>query len=136
MKKPNGTAPEVQGMAKKYVTVDLYEENRSVTGRFLGMIDDKEFATILNNRKLQNKLFSAESKPIADIETMDTDIDGLRILIAVRKIDDKDTLRKTLFISEPLEMVGHAATTNQENPQIGVCAVHKSCYIMIEEKGD
>ena len=90
---------------KKRVTVNLYGHVSNVDveydGRLLGFVNREQFAAIIKDKKLRNKIFTIEAVSVDDVASHYDSLEGKRIVIAVRDIDGK-TVPKTLFISEEL----------------------------------
>jgi len=98
---------------KKIVTVELADAKKTYTGRFLGLIDDKEFHTIISKRRNQGKIFSAETMPLSKVAENYMSLDGLRFVMALKEADGQSTKNKTLFISDKLSYI--AAQTTPED---------------------
>ena len=97
---------------KRFVTVET-DEGVKYYGRLLGLINDAEFHHTINNRKIQNKTFSVETKLLKDIAEGYEDLNGLRLVVALRKIDGQEICEKLLFISEKLEMISCIVTDKE-----------------------
>jgi hypothetical protein len=95
---------------KRRITVNLYSAQDNIDkeyqGRMLGFITGEEFNALLKNKQLQTKFLTVESVPIEDIVKNYSVLNGLRLVVAVKKIDEKDVI-KQLFVSEPLDTVSY-----------------------------
>lgn len=114
---------------KRIVNVELHDNKKEYSGRLLGLIDDSEFYRVLNSRRVQNKVFSSETKPLKEIADY-AKFGGLRLVIAVKKVDGEIVGGKHLFITEKLNMVGNVET----NQQIGILGEWDEYIIISEEK--
>jgi len=113
---------------KKMVTVELTDAKKTYIGRFLGLIDDKEFHTIISKRKSQSKVFSAESMPLSKISDNYANLDGLRFVLAVKEIDGHATKSKLLFISDKLSYVANQMASDD----IGILSENDEYYELKE----
>ena len=81
-------------------------KERKYTGRFLGFITDSEFnALVQNPDKVPTRLESKATQPIMETAAKFDDVVGHRLVMTVKKVDDKDVFKKTLFITEGLEVI-------------------------------
>jgi hypothetical protein len=113
---------------KNMVTVELTDAKKSYVGRFLGLVDDKEFHTIISKHRSQGKVFSAESVPLSDIAKNYEDLDGLRFVLAVKEVDGHAPKMKLLFISDRLSYVANQITAND----IGILSANDEYYELRE----
>lgn len=114
--------------AKRFITVETDEGTRYY-GRLLGLIDDAEFHHTINNRGIQNKTYSVETKSLKDLIENYGNLEGLRIVVALKKIDDQEICEKLLFISEKLEMITNV-TTDRE---VGILGENHEYLTVTEE---
>ena len=102
---------------KKRININIHvsEDNisKGYQGRLLGLITGKEFNTLLKSKRLQIKFLTTESISISDIGDNYGSLGGLRLVVAVKKIDDKEVI-KQLFVSEPLSTVNHYYPVKRE----------------------
>lgn len=113
--------------SKKIVSIELCGEiEREYKGRLLGLINHSEFFRIMNSRRIQNKLFSNRSVPINEIAEY-AELEGMRIVIAVKEINERHVNGKHLFITEPLSLVA-----NVKNGDIGILS-EKNEYLLVSE---
>ena len=116
---------------KLRATVNVHNGNKATVeyqGRILGLVDDKEFNTLLKDRKLQNKCNTRRTMSLKEITDSHIDLEGLRLVVAVKKIDKVSAL-PTLFVSERLHYVSYV----QPSGDCGFTGESHS-YIMAEEK--
>ena len=115
-------------MKKRRVKVELCENKKIYTGRLLGLIGDKEFHCITNKRSAQNKIFSSQTMPLEEITDNYTELNGLRIVLALKEVDGKEIQGKHLFISEKLNYIAHQTT----NTKIGILGMNDEYYEVTE----
>jgi len=119
---------------KKRVTVNLYghvdQIDKEYQGRLLGFITNEEFNAVLKNKSLQSKFLTVESTPIEEIAHNYETLNGLRLVVAVRKIDSKDVM-KQLFITEPLDTVSYYYPGKDE---IGFITEDNNMVIAVQEE--
>ncbi len=105
------------------------EDDKTYEGRLLGLIDDKEFNSLLKSPQLQSKCITRESVPLSVITKQYQKLDGLRMVMAVKKVGN-EVASKLLFISEKLDRVSYVKNEND-----AAFTGESDCsYIMIEEK--
>lgn len=117
---------------KKMIKVDVFTGNleRIYYGRLLGLVDDEEFNAIIKSDTLKKRIHTKETMPLEEITDNWQDLNGLRLVMTIKKIDDgKDTIEPRLFISERLSFVSYA------KPE-GNCAFtgESQSYLMVEEE--
>ena len=100
-------------------------KERKYTGRFLGFIKDDEFNALIQNAdKVSTRLESKATQPIMEVATKFSEMIGHRLVMTVKKVDDKDVLNKTLFITEGLEVIDSVVPgKDKENGKV----TFKSC---------
>jgi hypothetical protein len=92
------------------LTMTVAGKERKYTGRFLGFIKDSEFnAMIRHPDKVPTRLESKATQPIMEIAAKFNEIMGHRLIMTVKKVDDRNVLKKTLFITEGLEVINSVA---------------------------
>jgi len=121
-------------MANK-VTVEVYEgRDDSVTfkGRLLGWISPGEFERIMALDGLQQKLYTVPTTPLMEAAERDDDesIEGLRLALAIHKVDDEAIIGKRIFISAPAQYVSSLVEDGSEVQIIG----DEAYYLLSEEK--
>lgn len=76
------------------------------TGRFLGFIKDDEFnALVQSTDNVAARLESKATLPIMDVAAKFDIMTGHRLIMTVKKVNGASTVKKTLFITEPLLMI-------------------------------
>jgi len=91
------------------LTVELdNKEERKYTGRFLGFIKDDEFNALTQSKELAHKIESKETKSITSVcSAMDT-LNGQRLVMTIKKINDVNINGRKLFVSEKLNYISNA----------------------------
>ena len=116
-------------MNKKTVVIELCDHNRVYEGRLLGLVDDGQFHALMTKKRLQNKILSGATVPLKEIqENYKAGFGGLRMVLAIRKINDNTIGGKHMFISERLDYIG-----NEDGKGIGILGEDNG-YYMVEEK--
>jgi hypothetical protein len=98
-------------MAKAATTkIEVFtnKEDICVTGRLLGLIHEKEMFALLNNKSFQRKTFSKPTISVSDVGKATEELhqsEDVRLVLAVKTLDDEATNTKTLFISDKLDFV-------------------------------
>lgn len=95
-------------MSKQLIdlSVTIAGKERRYIGRFLGFIKDSEFNALIQNAdKVATRLESKATQPIMEVAAKFSEMIGHRLVMTVKKVDDKDVLKKTLFITEGLEVI-------------------------------
>jgi hypothetical protein len=103
----------VDGLNKKQVELQIFGagEEFKYTGRLLGLLSPKEYAALFAKPELKHKMATVETAPLDVIGKME-DIDGFRLVLAIKKRDDElVSPQRLLFISEPLEHVSSYMAT-------------------------
>lgn len=102
---------------KKKVVVNLYghqsQIDKQYSGRLLGLITSEEFNALIKNKSLQTKFLTSETVGIKEINDNYSELNGLRIVVAVKKIGDTE-VTKQLFVSEPLNMINYFYSQKNE----------------------
>ena len=81
-------------------------KERRYVGRFLGFIKDDEFnALVQNTDEVSTKLESKATQPIMEVVAKFDEIVGHRLVMTVKKIDNENTKKKMLFITESLDII-------------------------------
>lgn len=117
---------------KKVIIAKVYtganEDDKIYEGRLLGLIDDKEFNSLIKSPQLQTKCITRETMPLPAITKRYQKLDGLRVVIAVKKVNG-EIATKLLFISERLDRVSYVKSDDD-----AAFTGESDSYIMIEEK--
>ena len=97
------------------IKLELYTQGEDIKygGRLLGPITNEEFNALLNDKEVQNKIYTKESLPLSDLMGLQS-IEDMRLVMTVKSRSDKDVPAKTLFISDKLAMV-----SNEERGKVG-----------------
>lgn len=123
----------VEKETKKLVKVEVYtgsdEEDKVYEGRLLGLIDDKEFNSLIKSPQLQAKCITKGTISLSDITTQYQELEGLRVVIAAKKIGE-EIATKILFISERLDRVSYVKKKTNEAAFTG----ESDSFIMIKEE--
>jgi len=119
--------------SKAIVVIDVYtgekEEQTSVEGRLLGLINDKEFNAIVASKKLQKKVLTKETLSLSSITHHYQNLEDYRVVIAARARDGIQFHPARLFVSDKLGVVSFV----QPDGNCGFTD-RGQAYIMIEEK--
>jgi len=97
-------------MARLTVEVERRKPNTRETdryvGRFLGFVKDDEFnAIIQNTSQVAGRIETSETKEFMPIAMKTLELLGCRLVMSLRKKNEKTVLAKTLFISGKLDFV-------------------------------
>jgi hypothetical protein len=74
-------------------------------GRFLGFIKDDEFNAICQSKAAAGKIESKETKSLMDVCSKYDELTGYRIVMVIKKIDNRMITNKKLFVSERLSFI-------------------------------
>ena len=88
-------------------------------GRCLGFINEPQFVMIEKDKELRSKVYTSESKTLNDIKS-ETNIKGMRLVLAISKNNKESILGKKLLVTEPLDFVS---------------VVDKDCICFVSESG-
>lgn len=114
---------------RKLAKIKLLDKKRTYKGRLLGLIDDKEFHALITRKKVQNKIFSGQTIPMLDIvNNFPRSLKGMRVVLAVREIDNKVQPGKHLFITEKLDYICF-----EDDSEIGILGEENEYYTIQEE---
>jgi len=108
---------------------NLGSNGRAYSGRLLGLITDEEFASLIENSELQKKCYTSATIPLSEIVDNHEALDGYRIVVAVKEINDKPVIGQRLFITERLSLVSYLNT----NKSAGITG-ENGAYMLIDEK--
>jgi hypothetical protein len=93
-------------------------KGRKYIGRFLGFIKDDEFnALVQNTDQVATRLESKATLSIMEIAAMFDNMAGHRLIMTVRKIDDKSVAKKTLYVTEGLTMINSVSPRTKEDKE-------------------
>jgi hypothetical protein len=93
---------------KKEVELEIYGSNTETKylGRLLGLVTEEEYAGLVKNPELRTKLFTVETKSIKDVSTVEN-VENMRLAIALKKRNNEQVTRRTLFLTEQLDMLNN-----------------------------
>ena len=128
------------GMVKTRVKVEFFGTNRPpiYKGRLLGLINNKEFASILTDKDVANKVFTSETKDLDSILDLVSDIGtpagkDWRIVISVREIDDDNIYTARLLVTDILTSFDYFSN---EKKTLGISMGGGDSWIKITEHED
>jgi hypothetical protein len=108
---------------KKMVSLKMYigskNDERRYEGRLLGLVDHSEFNAILRSDAIAGRCVTKATMPLTNI-TQNKDFDGadglngLRMVIAVKKKGGVDCCMKKLLITEPLDYISTVKAGGKE----------------------
>lgn len=105
------------GKKKVKTTISLFKtlerggSGKIYEGRLLGLINDEQFAVLMREKEIQNKFLTTEAASLREIVDAHKKMNGLRLVMAVKKIDEKN-VDKHIFVSEKLELISTSAQTD------------------------
>jgi len=102
---------------KKLVAVELSVAGKltNITGRCLGFITPKEYANIVKDIGVANKLMTVETKQLSEICELakQGSMKDFRFVLAIKTVDDKNVIGKKLLISEEVAFASQICTDNE-----------------------
>jgi len=110
---------------QQLIELSTYEngEERRRIGRFLGFIKDDEFnALIQKTEDVSPRLESKATQPLMDVVAKFDNMAGYRLVMSVKKIDGKNTIKKLLYITEGLTMIDSVSPRTEEDKEKKVVA--------------
>jgi len=128
-------------LRKRTVNIDFFDgdpesrasrggNGKTYSGRLIGLINDKEFASMIANKEVRKKCFTSATIPLSDIVDNYESLDGFRIVVALKEMDDKPVIGKNkLFITERLSLVSYLNT----DKSAGITG-ENGAYMMISEE--
>lgn len=118
--------------SKESVSIELVDRNRSYKGRLLGLLDDEEFHAMVMKKRIANKIFSGRTVPLDEIIDYYGkklgDLRGLRLALAIRRIDGEKQGGKHLFITEKLQYI-----TKQDSGEMCLLGEDDEYYVVRKE---
>jgi hypothetical protein len=82
------------------------DEEIEYTGRFLGFIKEDEFNALCQSTpEVSTKLESKATQDLIEVSKKFDNMTGYRLVMTVKKVGDKSVLKKTLFVSEDLDII-------------------------------
>jgi hypothetical protein len=104
---------------------------KKYSGRLIGLINDKEFASIISNKEVRKKCFTSGTLPLTEIVDNHETLQGFRMVIALKEIDEKPVFGQKLFITERLSLISYLNT----DKSAGITGEH-GAYMLVEEAND
>lgn len=92
------------------IQLELYTQGEDVKykGRLIGLITNEEFNALVNDKTIQNRIYTKASIPLTDIMGLDEAvIEDMRLVMAVKTRDDENVPGKMLFVSDMLSIVAN-----------------------------
>jgi len=102
---------------------------KSYSGRLLGLITDKEFASLIKSADVRKKCYTSGTMPLSEIVDTYEDLEGYRLVVAVKEIDDESIIGQKLFVTERLSLVSYL----NANKSAGITG-ENGAYMLIEEE--
>ena len=107
----------------------LGSNGRAYKGRLLGLITDKEFASLIESVDVQKKCYTSATIPLSEVVDNYEDLEGYRMVVAVKEIDSEPIIGQKLFITERLSLVSYLNTDRSA----GITG-ENGAYMMVEEE--
>ncbi len=128
----------VSKIRKRRVNLNLYNTEfdcKTYYGRLLGLVDDQEFAAMVNDPKLQNKCLTKGTKFLSDITDNWYDLTGYRLVLALKKVNGVD-VQKRLLVTDKLGLVSFVRDTGSKDlSEVGISiADGNGSYIFMQEE--
>jgi hypothetical protein len=99
------------------------------SGRLLGLITDKEFASLIKSVDVQKKCYTSATMPLSEIVDNYEELDGYRIVVAVKEVNGKSIIGQKLFVTERLSLVSYL----NSDKSAGITG-ENGAYMLIEEE--
>jgi hypothetical protein len=118
---------------RKRIKIEVMNNNRSSMsyyGRLLGIMSDEDFHVLIGKKEAQNKLFTAETKPLSEIGRNYDKLDGKRIIMTIREVDGTPLVERKFFVTEKLGMISFY----NENSGVLCAECEEGGYVYIEEE--
>lgn len=131
------TKKKVKTTISLFKTQDRGGGGKIYEGRLLGLIDDEQFAILIKEKEVQRKFLTTEATPLRDITDGYKKMNGLRLVMAVKKVDN-ESVDKNLFVSEKLANIANVGKTDASaysEVEAGF-AGEKSYWLWVEERED
>lgn len=106
-------------MAKATTTkIEIFtnKEDISMTGRLLGLIQEKNMFALLNNKTFQRKTFSKPTVSVFEVGKAIGELhqnEDTRLVLAVKTLEDKPIDTRMLFISDKLDFVTQTLSVSE-----------------------
>lgn len=122
----------VEKEIKKIITAEVHtgskEDDKVYEGRLIGLIDDKEFNSMIKSPQLQAKCITKGTISLASITKKYQKFNGMRVVVVVKKAGN-EVVSKFLFISEKLDRVSYVKSDSN-----AAFTGESDSYIMFKEK--
>jgi hypothetical protein len=111
------------------------DEEIEYTGRFLGFIKEDEFnALCQSTSEVSTKLESKATQDLIEVSKKFDNMTGYRLVMTVKKVGDKSVLKKTLFVSEDLDIITEVKPALGTDPgQVRIQANNGTNDITVQE---
>ena len=118
-------------MSTKIEIIGKGKNKKILTGRLLGLIDDKQYAAIINNKDLGKHLLTGETAKLADVSRIlvSDPSETYRVVMSVGEMNNI-TLHKHLFISDRLKMLTSSSTYVNKTMSVEVWVDNNTYIIM------
>lgn len=127
-------------LRKKITSIDFWAANvdaracrgsdgRHYSGRLIGLITDEEFAALIKSKDIQKKCFTSATIPLSEIVSYHEELEGFRLVLAVKEIDKEPVVTQTLFITERLSLISYLNT----DISAGITG-ENGAYMLLEEE--
>lgn len=107
------------------------EKEQTYTGRFLGFIKDDEFNALCHSKELASKIECRETQSLMSSIANRVRLNGYRIVLVVRKVNDVNVKDKKLYISEKLDLI---SGENEATKSVIITAAEDKNQIIMREK--
>ena len=98
-------------------TVEDGQEKKYI-GRFLGFIKDDEFnALIQKTGDVSPRLESKGTQPLMEVVAKFDNMVGYRLIMAIKKIDGSQTVKKLLYVTKSLAMIDSVSPRVEEDKE-------------------
>lgn len=101
---------------------------KEYVGRLLGLITDTEFYAIKEDTAMRNRIITAETVPVAEINQVSGTAAGMRLAFSLRQIEGQSVFKKML-ITERIEMISSFDATKKE---LAVIGPHDHWFVITE----
>lgn len=102
---------------------------RLYSGRLIGLITDREFAVLIRNKELQKKCLTSATMPLPEIVDNHAELEGYRMVLAIREINSEPEFGQKLFITERLALVSYLTVKKSA----GITG-ENGAYMLVDEK--
>jgi hypothetical protein len=95
-------------MSKDLIELTTTEDGKEkkYVGRFLGFIKDDEFNALVQNvEDVAARLESKATQPLLKVAAKFDEINGYRLIMAVKRVNNETVIKKMLYVSEGLTLI-------------------------------